>query len=71
MVQTNTKPSNEVKREDEKVDLRKFRKRITTPEEIKEIHDNRKKYKEEDLRAKMQRISDQLRECGKLWKRKK
>ena len=71
MVQANTKPSDEVKREDEKVDLRKFRKRLTTPEEIKEIHDNRKKYKEEDLRAKMQRISDQLKEQGRLWKRKK
>tara|TARA_B100001939_G_C16798570_1_gene554610 strand:- start:115 stop:255 length:141 start_codon:yes stop_codon:yes gene_type:complete len=46
--------------------LRKFRKRLTTADEIKEIHENRKKYKEEDLRAKMQRISDQLRECGKL-----
>jgi hypothetical protein len=66
MVQANTKPSDEVKREDEKVDLRKFRKRLTTPEEIKEIHDNRKKYKEEDLRAKMQRISDQLKEQGRL-----
>ena len=71
MVQANTKPSDEVKREDEKVDLRKFRKRLTTPEEIKEIHDNIKKYKEEDLRAKMQRISDQLKEQGRLWKRKK
>ena len=66
MGKTDTKPSDEIKREDEKVDLRKFRKRLTTPEEIKEIHDNRKKYREEDLRAKMQRISDQLRECGKL-----
>ena len=46
--------------------MRKFKKRLTTTEEIQEIHDNRKKYKEEDLRAKMQRISDQLRECGKL-----
>ena len=66
MGETNTKPSDEIKREDEKVDLRKFRKRLTTPEEIKEIHDNRKKYREEDLRAKMQRISNQLREQGKL-----
>ena len=46
--------------------MRTMRKRLTTTEEIKEIHDNRKKYKEEDLREKMQRISDQLRECGKL-----
>ena len=66
MVQANTKPSDEVKREDEKVDLRKFRKRLTTPEEIKEIHDNRKKYREEDLRSKMARISKQLKEDGRL-----
>ena len=46
--------------------MRKMRKRLTTADEIKEIHDNRKKYREEDLKAKMQRISDQLRECGKL-----
>ena len=66
MGETDTKPSDEIKRENEKVDMRTMRKRLTTPEEIKEIHDNRKKYREEDLRAKMQRISDQLRECGKL-----
>ena len=46
--------------------MRTMRKRLTTADEIKEIHANRKKYKEEDLKAKMQRISDQLRECGKL-----
>jgi hypothetical protein len=46
--------------------LRKHRKRITTPEEIQEINDNRKKYKDEDLRAKMQRISDIMKEQGKL-----
>ena len=63
---THTSESTQTERTDEKVDLRKFRKRLTTLEEIKEIHDNRKKYKEEDLRAKMQRISDELRECGKL-----
>jgi len=45
--------------------LRKHRKRITTPEEIQEIHDNRKKYKEEDLREKMQRISDELEKDGR------
>ena len=64
MGKTDTKPSDEIKRENEKVDMRTMRKRLTTPEEIKEIHDNRKKYREEDLRAKMQRISNQLRECG-------
>ena len=66
MGETDTKPSDEIKRENEKIDMRTMRKRLTTPEEIKEIHDNRKKYREEDLRAKMQRISNQLRECGKL-----
>jgi len=45
--------------------MRKFRKRLTTTEEIQEIHDNRKKYKEEDLRAKMQRISDELEKDGR------
>ncbi len=63
---THTSKSSQTEREDEKVDLRKFRKRLTTADEIKEIHENRKKYKEEDLREKMQRISDELRECGKL-----
>ena len=46
--------------------MRTMRKRLTTTEEIKEIHDNRKKYKDEDLRERMQRISDELREQGKL-----
>lgn len=38
--------------------MRKMRKRLTTPEEIKEIHDNRKKYKEEDLKEKMAKLSE-------------
>jgi len=63
---THTSESTQTERTDEKIDMRKMRKRLTTADEIKEIHDNRKKYKEEDLREKMQRISDQLRECGKL-----
>tara|TARA_R110002020_G_scaffold94937_7_gene228048 strand:+ start:370 stop:522 length:153 start_codon:yes stop_codon:yes gene_type:complete len=46
--------------------LRKHRKRITTPEEIQEIHDNRKKYKEEDLKQKMKRISEQQIEDGRI-----
>ena len=45
--------------------MRTMRKRLTTADEIKEIHDNRKKYKEEDLRAKMQRISDELEKDGR------
>jgi len=63
---THTSEGSQTERTDEKIDMRTMRKRLTTTEEIKEIHDNRKKYKEEDLREKMQRISDQLRECGKL-----
>ena len=63
---THTSESTQIERTDEKVDLRKFRKRLTTPEEIKEIHDNRKKYREEDLRTKMARISKQLKEDGRL-----
>tara|TARA_R100000808_G_C2037957_1_gene78816 strand:+ start:30 stop:233 length:204 start_codon:yes stop_codon:yes gene_type:complete len=63
---THTSESTQTERTDEKVDLRKFRKRLTTPEEIKEIHDNRKKYREEDLRSKMARISKQLKEDGRL-----
>jgi hypothetical protein len=64
--ETHTSEGKQTSGTDEKVDLRKHRKRLTTAEEIKEIHDNRKKYREEDLKAKMQRISNQLRECGKL-----
>ena len=59
MGETNTKPSDEIKRKDEKVDLRKHRKRITTPEEKQEIMETRKKIKDQELREKMQRISDQ------------
>jgi|TARA_Y100000034_G_scaffold33824_1_gene41351 hypothetical protein len=46
--------------------LRKHRKRITTPEEIQEIHQNRKKYQEEDLKQKMARISKQQKEEGRI-----
>ena len=60
MVQSDTKQSNSTYEEDEKVDLRKHRKRITTPEEKQYILDMRKKYKEEDLKEKMERISKQL-----------
>jgi len=40
--------------------LRKHRKRLTTPEEKQYIYEMRKKYKEEDLKEKMERISKQL-----------
>ena len=46
--------------------MRTMRKRLTTPEEIQEIHDNRKKYKEEDLKQKMERISKQQIEDGRI-----
>ena len=60
MVPTDTKQSNSTHEENEKVDLRKHRKRITTPEEKEYIYEMRKKYKEEDLKEKMARISKQL-----------
>lgn len=60
MVSTNTEQSNSTHEENEKVDLRKHRKRITTPEEKEYIYEMRKKYKEEDLKEKMARISKQL-----------
>ena len=63
---THTSESTQTERTNEKVDLRKHRKRLTTADEIKEIHENRKKYREEDLRTKMARISKQLREDGRL-----
>jgi hypothetical protein len=60
MVQSDTEQSNSTYEENEKVDLRKHRKRITTPEEKQYILEMRKKYKEEDLKEKMARISKQL-----------
>ena len=63
---THTSEGTEVERKDEKIDLRKHRKRITTPEEIQEIHQNRKKYQEEDLKQKMARISKQQKEEGRI-----
>jgi Zn-dependent M32 family carboxypeptidase len=63
---THTSESDEIKRTDEKADLRKHRKRITTNEEIAEIMENRKKYQEEDLKQKMARISKQQKEDGRI-----
>ena len=63
---THTSEGEQTSGTDEKVDLRKHRKRLTTPEEIQEIHDNRKKYKEEDLKQKMERISKQQIEDGRI-----
>ena len=64
--ETHTSEGEQTSGTDEKVDLRKHRKRITTSEEIQEIHDNRKKYKEEDLKQKMERISKQQIEDGRI-----
>ena len=66
MGETDTKQSHETQREDERIDLRKCRKRITTYEEKQFILETRKKYNDEDLRAKMKRISDKLKEEGRL-----
>ena len=66
MGETNTSEGIKTQREDEKIDLRKCRKRITTYEEKQFILETRKKYQHEDLRAKMKRISDKLKEEGRL-----
>jgi len=46
--------------------LRKFRKRITTDEEKIFIIETREKYKKEDLKEKMKRISKQQKEDGRI-----
>ena len=58
--ETHTSEGKQISGTDEKVDLRKHRKRLTTPEEKQYIYEMRKKYKEEDLKEKMERISKQL-----------
>ena len=63
---SHTSESKKTQREDERIDLRKCRKRITTFEEKQFILETRKKYQHEDLSAKMKRISDKLREEGRL-----
>lgn len=57
MVQSNSKQSNKPNGQDEKVDLRKHRKRLTTPEEKEYIYQMRKKYAEQDLTEKMAKLS--------------
>ena len=63
---THTREGEPISRADEKVDLRKFRKRITTDEEKIFIIETREKYKKEDLRTKMERISKQQKEDGRI-----
>ena len=67
MVQkTHPGKSDEIVGKDEKVDLRKHKKRITTFEEKQFILETRKKYKDDDLRSRMARISKKLKEEGRL-----
>ena len=58
MVQSNSKQGEKPNGQDEKVDLRKHRKRLTTPEEKEYIFQMRKKYAEEDLAKKMAKLSE-------------
>ena len=68
MVQeTHTGKGIETVGKDEKVDLRKHKKRITTFEEKTYINEMRKKYQDDDLRTKMLRISKKLKEEGKIY----
>ena len=64
--ETYTSESREIGKENERVDLRKHKKRITTYEEKQYILDTRKKYKDNDLRSKMAKISKYLKEDGRL-----
>ena len=57
--ETHTEKGKGTGTQDEKVDLRKHRKRITTPEELQEIYENRKKYAEEELKEKMAKLSEE------------
>ena len=58
MVQSNSEQGKKPNGQDEKVDLRKHRKRITTSEEKEYIIQMRKKYAEEDLAEKMAKLSE-------------
>jgi cystathionine beta-lyase/cystathionine gamma-synthase len=58
MVQSDSKQGEKPNGQDEKVDLRKHRKRLTTPEEKEYIYQMRKKYAEEDLAEKMAKLSE-------------
>ena len=65
--ETYTSESREIGKENEKVDLRKHKKRITTFEEKTYVNEMRKKYQHDDLRTKMMKISKQLQEEGKIY----
>ena len=64
--ETYTSESREIGKQNERVDLRKHKKRITTYEEKQFILETRKKYKDNDLRSKMARVSKYLKEDGRL-----
>ena len=63
---TPSSESDATQRENEKVDLRKHKKRITTFEEKTYINEMRRKYQQDDLRTKMLKISKKLKEEGRL-----
>tara|TARA_R100000315_G_scaffold5588_1_gene1918 strand:- start:594 stop:797 length:204 start_codon:yes stop_codon:yes gene_type:complete len=64
--ETYTSESREASEENERIDLRKCKKRITTFEEKTYVNEMRRKYQHDDLREKMAKISKQLKEEGKL-----
>ena len=64
--ETHTSESREIGKENERVDLRKHKKRITTYEEKQYILETRKKYKDNDLRSKMAKVSKYLKDEGRL-----
>jgi hypothetical protein len=64
--ETYTSESREIGKKNERVDLRKHKKRITTFEEKQYILDTRKKYKDNDLRSKMAKVSKYLKDEGRL-----
>ena len=68
---THTSESNEVKRTDEKVDLRKHRKRITTDEEKRFIMQKREEYDQQLLKEKMEKINKEQKNDVVLKKKTK
>ena len=64
--ETYTSESREIGIQDGRVDLRKHKKRITTYEEKQYILETRKKYKDNDLRSKMLKVSKYLKDEGRL-----
>ena len=64
--ETHTSESREIGEANERIELRKCKKRITTFEEKTYVNEMRRKYQHDDLREKMAKISKQLKEEGKL-----